>query len=194
MSSLSDTLLTYLLTYGAPLFGLILLVGAVGVPIPLSLMVIAAGAFTRQGQLELVQVAVLGLVGSVIGDNLSYSAGRFAGGQVHKRFGATALWKTAEVEFNHRGGIAIFLTRFLFTAIALPVNLLAGTGQYPYWRFLAYDVAGEAVWIVLYGGLGYLFGSEWEVVSEFISNFGGLLMGLLVLGAGIWMAVKQLRK
>ena len=48
-----------------------------------------------------------------------------------------------------------------------------------------YDIAGEALWILLYSGLGYAFGSEWELVSEFLSNFGGLILGLVVLGFGI---------
>ena len=46
-----------------------------------------------------------------------------------------------------------------------------------------YDLVGEAIWIFGYGGLGYLFGTQWEVVSDFISNFGGLMFGLVVLVA-----------
>lgn len=53
---------------------------------------------------------------------------------------------------------------------------------------MLYDFLGESVWILLYGGLGYAFGSQWEVVSDFISNFGGLVLGIAVLGVGIWMA------
>jgi membrane-associated protein len=56
-----------------------------------------------------------------------------------------------------------------------------------------YDVAGEAIWIFGYGGLGYLFGTEWEVVSDFISNFGGLMLGLVVLVAGFLLALRRLR-
>ena len=55
--------------------------------------------------------------------------------------------------------MSIFLTRFLITGIAVPVNLLAGTGNFPFKRFLMYDLAGEAIWIFGYGGLGYLFGT-----------------------------------
>jgi membrane protein DedA with SNARE-associated domain len=59
---------------------------------------------------------------------------------------------------------------------------------------MTYDVLGEFTWVVLYGGLGYWFGTQWELVSDFISNFGGLLLGLVLLGAGIWLGVRQLRK
>ena len=41
------------------------------------------------------------------------------------------------------------------------------------------------MWIFGYGGLGYLFGAEWELVNEFLSNFGGLVLGLVIFGFGI---------
>ena len=53
---------------------------------------------------------------------------------------------------------------------------------------MIYDIAGEILWIALYGGLGYLFGSQWELVYDFMSNFGGLILGLLVFGFGIRQA------
>ena len=59
---------------------------------------------------------------------------------------------------------------------------------------MAYDIAGEITWIVLYGGLGYWFGSEWELVSNFISNFGGFMLGLVILIGGIVLALRRSRK
>ena len=58
---------------------------------------------------------------------------------------------------------------------------------------MAYDSFGEFTWIILYGGLGYLFGSQWELVSDFISNFGGLILGLVILGVGIWLGFRRKR-
>ena len=40
-------------------------------------------------------------------------------------------------------------------------------------------------WLVLYGGLGYWFGGQWELVYDFVSNFGGLALGVVLLGAGV---------
>ena len=71
--------------------------------------------------------------------------------------------------------------------------IIAGTGSFPFKRFLMYDVLGEAIWIFGYGGLGYLFGTQWEVVSDFISNFGGFALGLVILGVGIWLGIRRLR-
>jgi membrane protein DedA with SNARE-associated domain len=79
------------------------------------------------------------------------------------------------------------------TGIASPVNIIAGTSNISFRRFLFYDLAGESIWVLGYGGLGFLFGSQWEVVSEFISSFGGLIIGLVLLGVGIWLGMRRLR-
>jgi membrane-associated protein len=49
---------------------------------------------------------------------------------------------------------------------------------------------GELTWIAIYGGLGYAFGSQWELISDFISNFSGFILGGLVLGVGIYLLVR----
>lgn len=190
MSSISDFLLTGLITYGAPLFGLALLLGAIGIPVPTSLMVIAAGAFSRQGMLNLLPAAGLGLLGAVVGDSLSFVMGRWSGSWASRRFGGSPAWISAQSTFNRNSRMAVFLTRVLLTAIALPVNLMAGSSC-KFRRFLVTVIAGEAVWIIVYGGLGYLFGSQWELISQFLSDFGGLALGLAMLGGGVYYFVRK---
>ena len=77
------------------------------------------------------------------------------------------------------------------TALAIPTNLIAGGSGYPFRRFMLYDTLGEIMWIVLYGGLGYIFGSQWETVNEFLSNFGGLALGVVFFIFGIRQALKR---
>lgn len=182
---MSDFLLTQVINYGAPLLGVIVFIGGLGVPLPCTLLVIAAGAFARQGYLTWHSAALISIISVVIGDSLSYALGYYASGYVLKRFGGTPQWLEAEKSFQKWGPLSIFFSRFLVTAIALPVNLLSGTTQYAYRKFIIYDVLGEIVWIFGYGGLGYLFGSQWEVVNEFLSNFGGLVLGMIFFAIGV---------
>jgi membrane-associated protein len=190
---MSNFLLTQVINYGAPLFGLILFLGAVGFPVGASVILIAAGAFSQQGILAWLPTALLGLLGAVVGDALSFSIGFYAKDWVNNRFGNSKAWKSAEETFDARAGWAIFLTRFLITALAIPTNLIAGGSGIKLRRFMIYDSLGEVIWIVLYGGLGYLFGSQWEVVNTFLSNFGGLMLGVLILVSGIVLATRKLR-
>lgn len=56
---------------------------------------------------------------------------------------------------------------------------------------MGYAAAGELTWLLVYGGLGYLFGSQWEAVSTFISDFSGLLVGLVILTGGVVWWVRR---
>jgi len=190
---MADFLLTQIINYGVPILGLIVFIGAMGAPFPGTLIIVAVGAFCRQGFLSWPITGLVAFICVVLGDGLSYSMGYYAGESILRRFSSSPQWNQAEKSFQKWGGMSIFLTRFLITGIAVPVNLLAGTGKFPFKRFLMYDLVGEAIWVFGYGGLGYLFGTHWEVVSDFISNFGGLMLGLVVLVAGFLMARRLLR-
>lgn len=188
---MSDYFLTQVINYGAPLFALTLFLGALGLPVGASLMVIAVGAFSQQGYFDWVLMTILGLLGALLGDTLSFGMGYYGKDWVKARMGSSPAWASALAIFNNRAGAAIFLTRFLITALAIPTNLIAGGSGYPFRRFVFYDIPGEILWIILYGGLGYLFGSQWEVVSEFMSNFGGLVLGVVVFIFGVRQALSR---
>jgi membrane-associated protein len=190
---MSDYLLTQIINYGAPLFGLILFLGAVGIPFPTSLLVVAAGAFSQQGFLDWLSIALFGWLGAIAGDAISFGMGFYAKNWVSKRMERSRAWKNARDTFESRAGMAVYFTRFLVTALALPTNLIAGGSGIRFRRFMAYDSLGELTWIILYGGLGYWFGSEWELVSDFIANFGGLILGVVILGTGIWLGLRRTR-
>jgi membrane-associated protein len=188
MTDISDFLLTQVINYGAPLFGLTLFLGAMGLPLPGSVMVIAVGSFAQQGYFSWIQMALVGLTGAVLGDAVSFSMGNYGKNWVQEKFGDSPAWANAQKTFQRSAWLAIFLTRFLITALAVPTNLIAGGSGLKFRSFMFYDFLGEATWIILYGGLGYAFGSQWETVSDFISNFGGLVVGIVVFGIGLWLA------
>ena len=190
---MSDFLLTQIINYGAPILGAIVFISALGAPFPCTLIVVAVGAFCRQGLLIWYTTGLIALTCVVLGDSLSYAMGYYARETVQRRFGKSVKWIKAEDFFLRWGGMSIFLTRFLITGIAVPVNLIAGTSNISFRKFFIYDLLGEAIWIFGYGGLGYLFGTQWEAVGNFLNNMSGLLLGLLVLSVGIWLGVRRWR-
>lgn len=191
---LSDYLLSGLVVYGPPVLALALFLGALGVPVPGTLIVIAVGAFVRQEVFSLLVVSGWGLLGVMTGDILSYGVGYFGGRWVDRRFGESPTWQNAQATFRRRGGLAIYLTRFLLTPLAVPTNLIAGGSGYPFWRFLGYDLLGELTWFVLYGSLGYAFGTQWELISQFASDFSGLLLGAAALATGGYLIWRRYRR
>jgi membrane protein DedA with SNARE-associated domain len=100
----------------------------------------------------------LGYLGAIAGDASLFAVGYFASGWIEHRFGQTSAWRGAHNLFERRGGVAIFLTRWLLTAVASPITLIAGSSGYRFWKFFLYAVLGELAWFAIYGGLGYAFG------------------------------------
>jgi membrane-associated protein len=194
MSDLSDTFLAGMLIYGAPALSAALLLSGLGVPLPGAMLLLAAGAFVSQGALDGQLVVPLALVAVIAGDSGSYCLGRYAGPLVVRRVEGTATWRRAQAVFVRRGGVAMFLTRFLLTPLALPTNLIAGSSRYPYRRFLFFSVTGEVIWVAVYGALGYLFADSWDVLSDLLGNVSGLLVGVVLLAVAGYAALRYARR
>ena len=193
---LGTIFLSAMTTTGPAAFALALFLGPLGLPIPTGLLVVAAGAFVRQGLMPLGVAVGLGLAATLLGDAISYLLGRFAGGWA-QRLGKgrrAPAWQRAQEQFKRRGGLALYATRVLLTALDVPTNLIAGGSGYGFRRFLAWAVAGRVTWLLLYGGLGYLFSSQWQVVTALLNTYG-LWLGLAA-GAGFLLAqlVRRLRR
>ena len=187
-NAISEYLLTQIINYGAPLFAFNLFLGALGFPVGASFVLIAIGAFSQQGYFSWIEMALFGLAGALLGDSLSFGIGYFCKDWARRKLGRSSAWNQANQHFLRNAWVAIFLTRFLITALAIPTNLIAGGSGYKYSRFMLYDFLGEFIWVFLYGSLGYLFGSRWEQVGEVVNDFGTLLLGIVILIAGIWLA------
>ena len=191
---ISSLVLNWMATYGAPMVAGLLYLGGLGIPLPGTLLVIASGAFIRQNLLHAFFTPILGYIGTIAGDASLYAIGFFASNWIERRFGQTSAWMNARNLFERRGGVAIFLTRWLLTAVAFPITLIAGSSGYRFQKFLLYAMLGELTWFLVYGGLGYAFGSQWELIRDFISNFSGFALGAVVLGAGIYLLLKAGKK
>ncbi|MBK9714055.1 MAG: DedA family protein [Kouleothrix sp.] len=194
LSDLNDLLLTYIVTYGPLMLALVFMLAAMGLPLPSTLCVVAGGAFVQQGVLDSYTTVAVGLAGVVLGDALSYGMGRLLRHPIQRRYGQSAAWLRAEAYFARHAPVAIYLTRCVLTPIAVPINLVAGSSDYPPGRFVVYDAAGELTWLLGYGMLGYLFGSQWEYISDLIGNASGLLVGLLIAGAGGYALIRWQRR
>lgn len=192
LDNLSAWALASLDQYGAPVLLFLTFIGSLGIPFPVTLVIVAAGALTRQGLIDWRLALPACLLGASLADHSEYLLGRQARAWL-SRFENKAVWQQAHAIFNRQGGWAIMLTRFWLTPLAPAINLIAG-GHYPYTRFLFFDVLGQLAWVLIYGGLGYIFVGEWLRVSQAVSGFSGLSLGLVAGAAAVWLLVRALRK
>lgn len=180
-----------------PVWGLWLVAGTtlascLALPIPASLMMLAAGGFAAAGDLVLWQVVAAALGGAVAGDQIGYLAGRGGGARVLAALARDGTRKVAldkaAAMMARRGHGTVFLTRWLFSPLGPWVNLTAGSLAMPWPGFTLAGVAGEAVWVGLYTGLGHVFGGNLQAASAMAGSvLGFLAAGAVALGLGWWL-------
>lgn len=182
--SITDQLLSALLVYGVPLLFAVVAISAVGVPFPVSLTLVAAGSFARQGELGLAPVIVAGSLAAILGDQIGYGLSRWGGrrlvDRVTHRFGGANKLKQAEAFFRKWGGSGVFFSRWLITGLGPWLNVTSGIGHYPWRHFIFWDVLGEVLWVVLYVMLGYLFSDRVQYISEILGNLAWAILALIV--------------
>jgi membrane-associated protein len=195
--SLTDYLLSTLGLYGPAVLFAVLLVGAVGLPTPGSLLLLVAGSFVEQGEMGLWPVLLLGFAGAVIGDNIGFAVGRWGGRRlslrVSRRFGGERRLRSAEDWLKRWGDAGVFLSRWLLSPLGSPVNIVAGASGYPWRRFLFYDLLGEALWVVGYVMLGEFFGDGAEELNSVLGDFTWAVVGLLAAALLGWSLFRTLR-
>lgn len=187
MNTILPILITSLQDYGYPVLWLMVFIAAVGAPLPISLVLLAVGAFAALGDFNIVLLILLTVTASACGDSTGYFIGRRWGSKVLKRleqprrrrFISPTTLTRSRTSFKRHGAWAIFLSRFLFSALGGVINLIAGAELYPYRRFLLYDIIGQILGAAIPLLLGYIFAVSWETIGELLGAFSGFAFALL---------------
>jgi len=186
---MTDWLLGLVPTYGLWLLAVATFLSCVAIPIPASILMLAAGGFVASGDLPLTGTVGAALVGASLGDQVGYVLGRTGGAFVIKWLGSRAApIERASRFLERRGNIAVFLSRWLISALGPYVNLAAGASGLSWARFTVWGVLGEAVWTGLYVSLGYAFTGNLAAASDLAwTILGFVAAGFAALGLGIWL-------
>jgi membrane protein DedA with SNARE-associated domain len=132
--------------------------------VPSETSVIAAGVLASSGDLVLGLVILCAAAGAILGDNTSYAIGRTAGHRIAERVFVGTKHKRleqAERGLAERGGYLIVVARFI-PGGRTAVTLAAGTLEYPWRRFIAFDTLAGFIWASYAACLGYFGGKTFE--------------------------------
>lgn len=195
---LQTMLLDAMATYGAfALFGAILL-AAIGAPLPATFLLVAAGSFVTQGELNLWSVLLAGALGAILGDHIGYGIGRIGGHrlvlQLSQRFNGQTMLTQAEATMRRWGGIGVFLSRWLLTAAGPYVNVTSGLMGYRLLYFTIWDILGELLWVALYVQVGRLFSDQLATISDALGDLTWVALGviaILVVGYKLIQSFRQ---
>jgi membrane protein DedA with SNARE-associated domain/membrane-associated phospholipid phosphatase len=162
----------------------------VGFVFPGEIAVILGGVAASRGTVPLWAVIVAAVSGAIIGDSVGYFIGRRWGTHLlHGTLGRLPIIRehldkhlvSAQAYVRRRKGSAVFFGRFT-AALRVLVPGLAGMSDVHYPSFLAYNVAGGALWGAGFAVLGFLAGESYPRVERVAGRVGLGLLGLVVLG------------
>jgi membrane-associated protein len=146
--------------------------------VPSETSVITAGVVASTGALSLPLVVAAAALGAFAGDNTAYFIGRRWGHRVNERFFTSGKARErihwAEHQLDERGGELIIIGRFI-PGGRTAVTLTAGTLEYPWRRFAAFDAVAATGWALYAGLLGYVGGHAFEQAP-----WKGLIVALVI--------------
>lgn len=197
MNVLND-LLSLLLVYGYPIVVGVVAIGELGIPVPASSVLLAAGSFTSDGSLNIFLLITLVTTTAVVGDIAGYYIGKHFGRYVLQNKYIQTIGVTQESmigidRFMKKWGLWwIFMTRWLITPLGVPVNIIAGIHKYPFFPFAFFVFFGELLWATLYIYLGHFFGISWVILAEYITTIPQIL-ALSTIGIALLMLAMKIR-
>lgn len=169
-----DQILAALAQYGSPALFAVVTIASIGVPLPVNLLLIVTGSLVAQGFMPMWWAIAL--------------AARFAA-----MLGGAERMAKAEAHARRWGGAGVFLSRWLVTPLGSVVNFTSGIAEYPWIRFVMWDVLGEALGAALYIVLGRVFSDRVLELDAALGDFSWMMLALLaaaVLGWTLWPYVR----
>ncbi|KAA0960681.1 MULTISPECIES: DedA family protein [Microbacterium] len=124
------------------------------------------------------------VVGALIGESIGFWLGRWIGPHIRASWVGRRVgeenWVRAERYLARRGGIAIFLSRFLPVLHSL-VPLTVGMSHYSYRRFLAWTAPACLLWATAYVSITSLAAGSFDELADRVHYAGYIFVGIIAL-------------
>jgi membrane protein DedA with SNARE-associated domain len=135
-------------------------------------------------------------LGSVTGSSLTYWLARLGGRPVVDR---VARWcridprhiTRAEKSFQRWGPELVLLGRML-PGLRTLITIPAGLARMPFLQYVGFTFIGSYLWCTLLIGLGYAFGHEWPLISDWVKQFMPWLLATCVAVGGLALLARWL--
>ncbi|MBI1395139.1 MAG: DedA family protein [Betaproteobacteria bacterium] len=179
-------LLEFVRDYGAWIYALLFIVifcetGLVVTPfLPGDSLLFVAGALAATGEMNVHVLVLLLVLAAILGDSVNFGVGRWIGPRVFRMedswFFNRKHLERAHAFYERHGGKTIVLARFV-PIVRTYAPFVAGVGAMDYRRFIAFNVGGALLWVVLLTYCGYVFGN----IPFVKNNISKVLLGIIVL-------------
>ncbi|HEY4974044.1 MAG TPA: VTT domain-containing protein, partial [Steroidobacteraceae bacterium] len=174
-----DSWTSALTHHGYAILAAAIFLEAIGLPVPAALALLIAGAAAAHGLLQLPYALGAALAASLVGDTLMFLIGRYTGWWL---LGAlcrislnpeSCILRSAD-SFYRRGRQLLVVAKFIpgINTMAPP---LAGSMQMRVTQFLPLDLAGAALYIGAYFGVGFLFSDALTAITRGYQTAGRIM-------------------
>lgn len=166
----------------------------IGLVVPGDTIVIIASTAVSH-PVEYVALILAVIAGAFIGESIGFALGKFFGPKIRasrlgRRLGEHN-WVRAENYLDRRGGIAVFVSRFLPVLHSL-IPLTVGMSTMRYRRFMAWTLPACAIWATAYVTVGSVVGGSYRQLADRLHGAGYLFVAIVVAIALGGYTVKKL--
>lgn len=158
-----------------------------------TVVLVAATAVT--GPAEYLALVAVVVIGALCGESIGFSLGRFFGPKIRdsrlgRRLGQNNFDR-AEAYLARRGGIAVFLSRFLPVLHSL-IPLTVGMSPMRYRTFMAWTAPACVIWAFAYVTVGSLAAGSYRELSRELHWAGYVFVAVIALFVAVVFLVKKL--
>jgi len=148
-----------------------------------------------EGPVEYFALIAAVIVGALIGESIGFALGRHFGPRIRasrlgRRLGEKN-WIRAENYLDRRGGIAVFLSRFLPFFHSL-IPLTVGMSNMTYRRFMKWTVPASVIWAFAYVSVGSLAAGSYRELSDSLHSAGYVFVGIIAVFLLVVFVIKKL--
>jgi membrane protein DedA with SNARE-associated domain len=158
-------------------------VPVLGALIPAQLFLLGAGFLASLHELNIYLLLIVASASLFVADVASFALGRRYGMALFAKLPAPFALRIQRVSdgLGEHAGKTLVLGKFLGPARALTPPM-AGASRLKWPRFLAYELVGSVVWVVVITGLGWLFGRSYHLIEKNLGR-GAFVIVLVALVA-----------
>lgn len=162
----------------------VLFAACCGLPLPLSVVLLTAGAAAHGGSLRLGIVILCAAGAALLGDTLTYLGGRFTGwwllaGLCRLSMNPETCVFGSARSFYKRGPKTLLFAKFVpgLATVAAP---LAGSLNMRIWRFWRLDAVGVLLYTAAWSTVGYLFAPLLREITRWVVSVGHVTAATLL--------------
>jgi len=188
----------FLLVYGYLLLFAWVLVEQLGIPIPASPVMLAAGALSAEGSLSFFTAFAAVVVAAVMSDTTWFLLGRRYGHGILRRLCKLSLEpntcvRRTQDSMGRRGAVMLLFAKFV-PGLAILAPPIAGQYRMPVWRFLFFDTLGTLIWAAALLLGGRFFGVALNHNPALLAWAGRFSGALLLAGIIGFLVVRVMRR